>query len=367
MLPPYTMGILDSTPATKGVNAAARFKIIRRHLYAFARHMTMKKLGNFLRAERDRLRRRTVVSSLPYILKIEPSNICNLKCAYCYDNRRPPLDGERPYGRMSFAQFKGLIDDIGDVLFKINLYGFGEPWLFPETLQMIEYAAGKNIGVGVSSNMNFRDENLPRRIVSSGLEVLIFSCHGVSREAYGKFMQKGDPDLALSNLALVIEERRRAGKKTPLIDWQYCVTGFNEHEMDAAAAKAREIGVDQIRFIKPFFPSDAPDEWFSTMFPKHTFAHEDEAPPGCSWPYRSAYVNYDGGLLPCCRDFRKVANDFGNVFDQGLRAVWNNDKYQAARALIADPANADPKTRVMCLRCPVVADRRKGRGASQGS
>jgi len=353
------MGILDSALATKGMNAAVKLKILRRHMYAFIRHMTLKKLMNFIKAERDRLGKKTVVSSLPYILKVEPSNICNLHCAYCYDDRRQPLPGERPYGRMSFENFKNLIDEVGEYLFKINLYGFGEPWLFPETLEMIEYATKHNIGVGVSSNMNFKDASLPRRIVASNLEVLIFSCHGVSREAYSRFMGKGDPDLALSNLALVIEERRRLRSKTPLIDWQYCVTGFNEAEIDQAAAKAKELGVDQIRFIKPFFPENAPDEWFSSMFPRQTMTHEAEPSPGCSWVYRSAYVNYDGGLLPCCRDFRVMANDFGNVFTDGLEAIWNNEKYQAARALIKNPKNAPNPQSLMCARCPVVTTVRK--------
>ena len=28
--------------------------------------------------------------------------------------------------------------------------------------------------------------------------------------------------------------------------------------------------MDQVRFIKPFFPADAPDDWFSTRFPRQT-------------------------------------------------------------------------------------------------
>lgn len=346
------MGLLDATLATKGVGAAQRLRILSRHLYALARHATPRRLLNFVKAERGRAAKKTVLDSWPYILKIEPSNICNLRCAYCYDNRRSPEPGERPYGRMGLDQFKGLIDEIGEYLFKINLYGFGEPFLFPETLEMIRYAADRNIGVGVSSNLNIRDPDLPGKIMASGLEVLIFSCHGVSRETYGKFMDKGDAELALSNVRAIAAERRRAGGKLPFIDWQYCVTGFNEAEIPLAREKAREMGVDQIRFIRPYFPEDAPDEWFSTMFPRRTLSGLDDAPPrGCSWLYRSAYVNFDGGLLPCCRDFRKTANDFGNVFRDGFKALWNGPAYVQSRALLADPSRREAAT-TMCARCP---------------
>ncbi|MHC1791183.1 FAD-dependent oxidoreductase [Solidesulfovibrio sp.] len=346
-------GLLDAGLATKGAGAGERVKILKRHAQAFVRHATLKRLYNFYKAERNRLQKRTVLDSMPYILKIETTNICNLRCAYCYDDRRAPLPGERPYGRMTFEQFRGLIDSCGEHLFKINMYGFGEPFLFPETLEMIRYATDKNIGVGVSSNLNHRDPDLPRRIVASGLEVLIFSCHGVSFETSSRFMRGGNADLAFENLAALIAARRAAGTKTPYIDWQYCVTGFNEHEIDAAREKAAALGVDQVRFIRPFFPEKAADEWFSTMFPRQTLTHDHEASPGCSWLYRSAYVNWDGGLIPCCRDPRDPGVDFGNVFATPLPQLWNNAKYQAARALLADPARNDLRRGIICGRCPV--------------
>lgn len=346
-------GLLDAGLATKGAGAAERLKILKRHAQAFVRHATLKRLYNFYKAERNRLQKRTVLDSMPYILKIETTNICNLRCAYCYDDRRAPLPGERPYGRMTFDQFRGLIDSCGEYLFKINMYGFGEPFLFPETLEMIRYATAKNIGVGVSSNLNHRDPDLPRRIVASGLEVLIFSCHGVSLETSGRFMRGGNADLAFSNLRAVIAARQAAGTKTPFIDWQYCVTGFNEHEIEAARDMAARLGVDQVRFIRPFFPENAPDDWFSTMFPRQTFTHEHEASPGCSWLYRSAYINWDGGLIPCCRDPRDLGVDFGNVFETPLPRLWNGEKYQAARALLADPARHDLRRGIVCGRCPV--------------
>lgn len=347
------MGLLESALATKGAGATERLKILKRHAQAFVRHATPKKLYNFFKAERNRLQKRTVLDSMPYILKIETTNICNLRCAYCYDDRRPPQAGERPFGRMGLEQFRGLLDAVGDYLFKINLYGFGEPFLFPETLDMIRLAAARNIGVGVSSNLNHRDPELPRRIVASGLEVLIFSCHGVSQETSSRFMRGGNPDLAFDTLRAVLEARRRAGSRTPFIDWQYCVTGFNEHEIEAARAKARELGVDQVRFIKPFFPEDVAADWFSSRFPRQTLRHAAaEAAPGCSWLYRSAYINWDGGLIPCCRDPRDLAADFGNVLTTPFPAVWNNAKYQAARALLADPKRNDLRTGILCGRCP---------------
>jgi MoaA/NifB/PqqE/SkfB family radical SAM enzyme len=338
---------------TQGMNVLAQFKILQRHLFAFLKHLTVIKLWNFFLSEYNSMAHNSRNSSYPYILKIEPSNICNLKCEYCYEDRRPPGQGERPFGRMSINNFIKLIDEVGPYLFKINLYGFGEPFLFPETFDMIKYANEKNIGVAVSSNLNIEDPFLPERIIRSGLETLIFSCHGVTHETYRKFMVKGNMDLAMRNIKGIIKKRRELGARTPLIDWQFCVTKFNQGEIDIARSMAKEIGIDQIRFIRPFFPENAGEEWQSDLFPKNEFLSEANNRVGCCWIYRSAYINYDGNLLPCCRDVRRMKNDFGNVFMEGFAAIWNNEKYMSSRMLIANPNGKGLKCDTLCTRCPV--------------
>lgn len=347
------MSLLNFGLATKGMDSTTRLKILNRHIFAFLRHVTFRKLLNFFLAEYSMLRKKSYVSSYPYILKIESTNICNLKCAYCYENRRMPCEGERPFGRMSFTDFKKIIDETGRYLFKINLYGFGEPFLFPETLDMIEYATKKNIGVGVSSNLNFEDSQLPKRIVASGLEVLIFSCHGATQKSYGKFMVKGNMALAIRNIKKIIEEREKSGSKTPLIDWQFCITRFNQGEIEAAKVMARELGIDQIRFIKPFFPSTVQEEWISDLFPKNVPASPDLESNSCFWVYRSAYINYDGGVLPCCKDVRALANDFGNVFKEGFKKIWNNENYISSRRLISNPSEKNISCGTICANCPI--------------
>jgi MoaA/NifB/PqqE/SkfB family radical SAM enzyme len=343
-------------PATRGTDAATRRTILRRHLTAFLRHLTPRRLGNFLLAETERLLGVERVRSLPYLLKIEPSNICNLRCPHCYDGRPQPGPGERDYGRMSLETFTRIVDEARHALLKINLYGFGEPFLFPETLEMIGHAATRNIGMGVSSNMHFTDPALPERIVRSGLEVLIVSCHGATPETHARFMRGGNMERAMANIRAVVEAKRRMGSAWPVVDWQYCVTGFNEHEIGLARTLASDLGVDRIRFIRPYLPADPGEGWESTRFP--TVGSVEEG-AGCSWLYRAAYVNWDGGVLPCCRDVRDTANDFGNLNREPLRAVWNNSRFRAARQLARTGQSGGE--RILCHGCPALG-RRKGEG-----
>jgi len=345
--------------ATRGGDARSRWRILKRHVQAFVRHATARRLGNFLRVECERLLGRECAASRPYLLKIESSNICNMHCPYCHDGRAAPGPGQRPYGRMRLEQFSRLLDDVAPWLFKINLYGFGEPFLFPETCDMIRLATDRNIGVGVSSNMQLDAPGLAERIVASGLETLIVSIHGATQATCAHFMGGGSLDLALGNVQDVLAARKQAGSRFPFVDWQYCVTGFNAGEMDAARRLAGEIGVDQLRFIRPFVPEDAAPDWTWVEAPR---VNETTERQRCAWLWRAAYINWDGGVLPCCRDVRNTGNDFGNALDAGLSALWNNDRFRTARRLATRgqaPSGDDGAqgTDVLCTTCPAVRDR----------
>lgn len=346
------MGIFNTGLATQGMDSFNRLKILQRHLFAFIKHMTPGKFFNFIKTEYNYARKRSRLTSYPYILKVESTNVCNLQCKYCYDDRRPAKEGERPYGRMPLENLKKIVDQFKPYIFKINLYGYGEPLLYPETLDMIEYAAKNNVGMAISSNLNFEDASLPEKIVRSGLEVLIFSCHGVTNESYVNFTRRGNVDIPLGNIARIIAERKRQGSKTPFIDWQFCVTRFNEGEIEAAKKKAAEMGVDQIRFIKPIVPVNADEEWQSTLFPRYDDIPSELNPAGCGWLYRAAYINYDGGMMPCCSETRQMSRDFGNIFKEPFMDIWNNEQYVTSRELVRTGGKSVSPKDTMCYGCP---------------
>ena len=58
------------------------------------------------------------------------------------------------------------------------------------------------------------------------------------------------------------------------------------------------------------------------------------APPGrerCDWPWRGAYVSYQGLAMPCCMVATPDRINFGNMAETGAEAVWNGEEYQAFR------------------------------------
>lgn len=341
--------------ATTG-SLITNLKILRRYLDALFRHVTLKKIINILRVEWAYFRHKPVVNGFPYVLKVESTNICNLRCPFCLDRDRSAYEKGRGFGRMTLDDFKKIVDVLGPYTIRMNLYGSGEPVLFPETFEMVSYASSNNIGVAISANLsNFKKENVDK-LLTCGLEHLIISCHGATSESYLKYNVGGNFERVMENMRHIVRRKKELGLKLPFIDWQFLLFSHNQHERPLARKLAKEIGVDLIRFVLPNIPPEHKAEWRPRLHgepppdkdkaPREEPAPAAEAPPPqdpkkvkvnihrCSWPYRSIFFNWDGGILPCCHDQINNEQDMGDIhsLDDFLK-TWNGDRYQQARRL----------------------------------
>ncbi|MCC7170508.1 MAG: radical SAM protein [Planctomycetes bacterium] len=391
-------GPLNRIFATTG-SMKTQMKIASRYAYAALRHGTPKKWWNAYKVWRARARGDITVDGFPFVLKIESTNICNLECPFCLDRDRSQFkgDGMRGFGRMKADFFKRVIDQLGPYAFNVNMYGSGEPLLFPEAYEMMRYAADKNVGVRISSNLSMRDfdDAMAEKVVTSGIEHLIVSCHGASQETYEKYMVGGNFERVTKNMRKLVDAKKRLGKKLPFIDWQFLLFRHNQHEVKKAQAMADDIGVDFVRFIYPNIPPEFKEEWKpraegeasdyqpvpnapangaakatqnganapvaapASAAPQHAPqpAVAKKQPrinvESCSWPYYSIYFNWDGGILPCCDGTTKPSYDLGKFSETtDINDIWNGPDYQLVRRYANfEIAPQDMDARYTCASC----------------
>ncbi|MDD5556393.1 MAG: radical SAM protein [bacterium] len=311
------------------------------------RHATPRKIRNFLTAEAEMLLRRSRLAGLPYFIKVEPTNNCNLRCPLC-----PQVTGHCQvrgasapvFGTLPFELYTKLIDDLRDVLFSVLLYGQGEPFLSGDIFRMIRYARERNIGTMISTNLNISRDGFAEEVVQSGLDFIEVSLDGADQTAYETFRVGGDFALVRDNLARIIAARRRLGLRAPLVEWKFIVMRHNEHQIDDARRMAREIGVDYLTFtpVANIDPSrkDLIERWVSTIPRYRRYdvgagldLRAERARKTCSWLYRSASVNCDGSISPCCYYPNFPQARFGDLREETFRAVWNNTRFMSARAI----------------------------------
>ena len=324
-----------------------------RHALSVIKHSTPRKLFNLLLVETEYRLRRTNVRGHPYIIIVDPLNVCNLRCPLCPTGLE---DLGRKQQRMEWETFTNTIDEVAPYAYEVNLHNWGESLLHPRIFDMIEYVNSKNIATNMSTNFNRASDEKIDKLITSGLEYLILSIDGISQETYAKYRVRGHIDRVLRNVEKLTRRRKELGSKTPFIEWQFILFEHNAHELEQARQIAEEMGVDRFRVIPPGIPfaekepEKLKDEWFVKDEEGRVEAFQGDVPTSCFYLYRSMTTNPDGGTAPCCIVYGDE-NDFGDFKTQKLDEIWNNDKYKSARALFRKDGRATTPT--ICDGCHI--------------
>ena len=353
-----------TSSAQKYLKKVPQYTRNARHLWSVARHGTPRKLANLARVEFERKARRIELKGHPYLLIIDPCNYCNLRCPLC-----PTGLGTlgRQQSMLSLAHFKQYFDPVADFLFEAYLHNWGESMLNKQVFDMIAYAQSRNVGTNLSSNLSDTSSSDIDRLLDSGLEYLIVSLDGTSRPSYSKYRVRGKFENVVENMHELIRRRNARGLKTPRVEWQFIVMKQNEHEVSEAEMLAKKIGVDLLRFIPVGMPYDTCDreavakEWYPVTIEGREYAPDDveqqfgqhHKPSPCFYLYRTMVVNADGGVSPCCVVY-KESSDFATLPATDMMSLWNNDRYQSARALFS-PRHAPHAVETICDGCGIFA------------
>lgn len=88
-----------------------------------------------------------------------------------------------------------------------------------------------------------------------------------------------------------------------------------EHYFGAARAVAHTLGV-KLRLPRPRPRLHSPGT---------------PGPERCNWPWRGAYLSYQGDAMPCCMVATPDRINFGNMAEHGVAEIWNGPAYQSFR------------------------------------
>lgn len=339
------------------VNSLAGDRNEQRFVLAF-RYFSWKKVLNVLRVEVQLRMGRQKVWGSAFEWEIDTTNICQLKCPLCHTGLGTV---HRDKGTMHFDTYTKIIDQIKDYCVWLSLYSWGEPFLNRRIHEFVAYAHQKRIATIMSTNLNKPlTPKMAEDIIKSGLDVMIISLDGVTQEVYEKYRVGGRLDRVLDNIRLLVQTKRDLGYSTPHLEWQFIVMRQNEHQMEEARQLANEMGLNSVIFKKVDFPhgmndNEEAERWLPRDNPDYLredpfFKPYKEDGHRCWRLWRSAVVNWDGGLAPCCYLTDK-SEDFGETTENSLKEIWNNDSYTTARGLFQE--NRTPEKWVGCMSCSV--------------
>jgi len=288
---------------------------------------------------------------MPKKLAIDPTNHCDLECPLC-----PTGLGDKTVDRglMKLDQFKPIIDRMGKWLQSVDMYSWGEPLLNKSLVTMIRYAAKTHkIRTITSVHLGNLSDDQVEGLVTSGLDKLIVSVDGATQEVYEKYRVGGNIEKVFTNMKCLIEAKKRHNSNLNIV-WNFLVMKQNEHQMDMARERAKEIGVeitfsvmrtnlkdDILGKVEKNIEKDA--QWIpeNPDFNPYDLEKKERKNPitFCKRPWMETFVNWNGDVFPCGCVVTESKYSMGNVFEKDFKDIWNGDKYIAACKELLDQPN----------------------------
>lgn len=292
--------------------------------------LTQTKLDNFLLARKEEDEKKIRLKSKPYHYVIEPTNVCNLHCPLCSTG----INAEtREKGTLTIEKFKKLIDQIKDVALELYLQNWGESTLVKSLPDMIKYATENKVFVNLSTNfsINYSKDYL-QNLITSGLGKLVIDVDGTTQETYEQYRINGKLETVLENTRKAVKYKKENNLKFPIITTKMLVMKHNEHQIDDFKKLSKSLDVDQMELNNIQINPNTAKSWLPNN-PEFRYASYEQSGTvePCHWPWSGFVVNWNGDVAPCCI-VDDSDSDFGNIFNDGLEKIWNNEYYISARS-----------------------------------
>ncbi|MGD0827050.1 MAG: radical SAM protein [Desulfobaccales bacterium] len=319
----------------KAIKALGTRRIVIEHdrIPYYFHNVPFKKIINLLVTESSALARSTRPWGWPTSLILEPTNRCNLRCPLC-----PVTTGmHRPSGNMDFNLFKKVIDEVGEYLFLIFLYDWGEPFLNLQSYEMIAYAKQKGIKLVCSTNGHlFAQAEHADRLVRSGLDGLIVALDGVSQETYERYRQRGEFAAVIQGIRTIVARKRALNSQTPLINLRFIVMRHNEHEIAKLKNLARSLGVNALT-LKTLNLVAGPRDDYVPLDPRYrrfrcdNMGNRMRLPKNpCKTLWKESVIHWNGAVCSCTFDYDEE-NPLGSLRMDTFKNIWRGKPYRRLR------------------------------------
>jgi len=205
---------------------------------------------------------------------------------------------------------------------EIELFHFGESLFHPGLPRMIAMATERRLNTVLSVNGPQLTAPRAAAILDAVPTKVIISLDGGGQESYAAARGQGaDYGVAHHNIRHFIDERNRRRSATRIV-LRMILMKQNEALAPAFEEEWKRRGVDIE--LREFFP------WGQREFAALGDYRRYPAGMPCPFPWQYLVVQWNGDVVPCCRDCNGV-HVMGNVADMTLAEIWNGDRFEAFR------------------------------------
>jgi len=265
-------------------------------------------------------------------LALETSTRCNAQCVMCYAGRESIRS--RP-AQMPLAKALDLIDQAVELgCEELHPFFTADPFCYKNWPTLFAYAA-RNMTLVVSTNgqllnaktLAFLAQNVPAMD-------LVFSIDYTTTEEQERIRPGLDKDIVFGNIYRTLAEAPRHP------EWHTIIRGVALGGLNDGITNRLHETFDGLADEVVVVPDDGRGSTTPVTKP---------STEPCRTLFTGLSVLSDGTATMCCQDYRPEF-PLGNVFEQGLEAVWNGPTLAWARQI----HQAGQKNRIaVCNKCSV--------------
>jgi radical SAM protein with 4Fe4S-binding SPASM domain len=244
---------------------------------------------------------------------------CNLKCPMCIVHGEVSDPRLQSFLRrsMSLEDARRILDEIMAAKPLVKPLLWSEPLLAKDFREHVKAMKDRGMAVSIDTNGLLMREDLATFLVQIEFDGVCVSIDSTTKETLQKV--RGIDKLDKIHSAVDILLAARGDRMKPRIGVSFTTQDANRHELDAFIAHWIQR-VDFVRVGQLYADGQFPD-----------VQPTGERVP-CDALYNTMVIHTNGDVSICCLD-AFAENVVGNVFAEGVRAVWHGEKLNGIRHL----------------------------------
>ena len=250
---------------------------------------------------------------------------CNLSCAKCQVHSPEYPRGKemlQDLDRMKLANIVKVFDEIMSFRPTVSPSFWSEPLLNKRLFKNFVLEAKKrNIPVSINTNALLIDNDMAEFLVDN-LDIVSVSIDAFTSKTLELTRSTNELDKIKKAIQMLLD--KRGDNNMPRIVVSFTVEDENLHEKDAFL-KYWIKKVDAIRMNEAYDDNKKINNDIEVV-----------ARDPCREIYDNLTIDFDGTARICCLDAYRET-DLGNVFTDGVDAVWNGERYTKLRNSHEDP------------------------------